>query len=55
MFRSIKESILAQYAEGTAAARHLETYWSEVTHDTHDYNEGIAAFKEKRKPRFEGR
>lgn len=55
VFRSIKESILAQYAEGTAAARHLETYWSEVSHDTYDYNEGIAAFKEKRKPRFEGR
>ncbi len=55
VFRSIKEAILSQYAEGVQAAKHLETYWSEKTQGSHDYNEGIAAFKAKRKPRFEGR
>ena len=54
VFRAIKEAVYAQYQEGAAAALELETRWSKATEHSFDAEEGIAAFKEKRKPRFKG-
>ena len=55
VFRAIKESVRAQYFDGPAAAREIETDWAERMHGTADSLEGVAALKERRKPVFTGR
>jgi enoyl-CoA hydratase len=54
VFRSIKEAIYAQYYEGPPSAAQVETRWADATQFSHDAKEGIAAFKERRKPAFKG-
>lgn len=54
VFRAIKEAMRSQYFESPAAAAHLETYWATKSRSSNDAAEGIAAFKEKRKPKFRG-
>lgn len=55
VFRSIKESLRAQYWESPTAARELEVSWSERCSASEDYREGRAAFAERRSPVFTGR
>ncbi len=55
VFRAIKEAVYAQYHDGPPAAAELETRWAKATQFSFDAQEGIAAFKQKRKPRFKGR
>lgn len=55
VFRSIKEAVRAQYWESPAAARELEVNWSERCSASEDYQEGRAAFAERRSPVFTGR
>jgi enoyl-CoA hydratase/carnithine racemase len=55
VFRAIKEAVYAQYYEGPPSAAELESRWSKATQLSFDAQEGIAAFKEKRKPGFKGR
>ena len=52
VFRAIKESVRAQYFDGPAAARDIETAWAERMHGSADSIEGVAALKERRKPNF---
>jgi enoyl-CoA hydratase/carnithine racemase len=53
IFRAIKESVRAQYAEGVAAATAIETRWSDRMRGSADQREGIAALKERRPAVFE--
>jgi enoyl-CoA hydratase len=55
VFRAIKESMRAQYAEGVFAAEAIETAWSDRLRGSADQREGIAALKERRAPVFEER
>ena len=55
VFRAIKEGVRAQYFDGPAAARGIETEWAERMHGTADAQEGVAALKERRRPAFTGR
>ena len=55
VFRAIKEGVRAQYFDGPAAARTIETEWARRMHGSVDSQEGIAALKERRKPNFTGR
>ena len=55
VFRAIKEGVRAQYFDGPAAARTIETERARRMHGSVDSQEGIAALKERRKPNFTGR
>ncbi len=55
IFQAIKATVRAQYAEGTEAARALETDWARRARGSDDMREGIAALKERRRPVFTGR
>ena len=53
-FRAIKEAVRAQYWISPPAAHELETRWAEVNDASQDFQEGKAAFKERRPPVFRG-
>ena len=53
-FRAIKETVRAQYWDSPARAQELETKWAELNDASEDFQEGKAAFKERRMPRFKG-
>ena len=54
-YRAIKDAIRAQYWLSCDAARDLETRWADVASASDDFKEGVAAFREKRRPRFTDR
>lgn len=54
VFKSIKETVRAQYMFSPLAAQALETHWADLNSASVDGKEGIAAFREKRTPVFKG-
>jgi len=52
--RAIKEAVRAQYVDGPARAAEIEEEWARRILASRDAQEGIAAFREKRKAGFTG-
>jgi enoyl-CoA hydratase len=52
--RAIKEAVRAQWRDTPDRAAVIEEQWAQRILASHDAHEGMAAFKEKRKPRFTG-
>jgi enoyl-CoA hydratase len=53
--QAIKEAVRCQYRDTVDRAHLLEERWAEVVLASKDAHEGITAFKEKRKPVFQGK